>query len=88
MGKIRSVRNRLWLQEFGTPERDAANGIAADKGGHVYVTGYITGDVNGNFNGVSEAYVARFDAVPEPSTVLLANQPTSYDRQIVLAVRL
>jgi hypothetical protein len=68
--------NLLWLQEFGSPERDVAFGIAVDKVGHVYLTGYITGDINGNFNGISAAYVARFDAVPEPSTMLLAISAT------------
>jgi len=68
--------NLLWQQEFGTPERDSASGIGVDKSGHVYVTGniardYITNDSN-YINGDIDAYIARFDAVPEPSTILLA----------------
>jgi hypothetical protein len=74
--KYDSSGNLLWLQEFGTPERDEATGIAVDKGGHVYVTGNISRDYITNssnyFNGDVDAYVARFDAVAEPSTVLLA----------------
>jgi hypothetical protein len=67
--------NLLWQQEFGTPERDGASGIAVDKSGHVYVTGNILRDYITNtedyFNGDVDVYVARFDAVPEPSTVAL-----------------
>lgn len=68
--------NLLWLQEFGTPERDGATGIAVDKSGHVYVSGNILRDSfdsnNDYFNGDVDAYVARFDPIPEPSAVLLA----------------
>ncbi len=71
--------NLLWLQEFGTPERDEATGIAVDKAGHVYISGDISRDVpdsmnpnNSYFNGDVDAYVARFDAVPEPASLLLA----------------
>jgi hypothetical protein len=69
--------NLLWLQEFGNPERDEATGIAVDKSGHVYVSGDISRDFIDNTNtdysnGDFDAYVARFDTVPEPSTVLLA----------------
>jgi hypothetical protein len=78
--KYDSSGNLLWQQEFGTPERDGASGIAVDKSGHVYVTGNILRDYITNtedhFNGDVDAYVARFDAVPEPSTVLLAISAT------------
>jgi hypothetical protein len=72
--------NLLWQQEFGTPERDGTSGIAVDKSGHVYVSGNILRDYITNtddyFNGDSDAYVARFDAVPEPSILLLAISAT------------
>jgi hypothetical protein len=48
-GKKKEASNQVelkqkWLRQFGTPVSDVGHGIAVDKEGNVYVTGYTTGD--------------------------------------------
>jgi hypothetical protein len=69
--KYDSSGNQLWLQEFGTLENDSASGIAVDHAGRVYVTGNIVRDLGDIESADADAYVDRFDPVPEPNSVKL-----------------
>lgn len=52
----------LWSAQFGTPERDAGNGIALDDDGNVYVTGYTQGDLFATSEDRHDVFVAKFDS--------------------------
>jgi hypothetical protein len=62
----------LTIQQFGTNEAEDANGIAVDSAGRVYVTGGVSRSNGVYIAGDMDAYLARFDLVPEPSACLLA----------------
>jgi hypothetical protein len=70
--KYDSAGNLLSLNQFGTAEVDGANGIAVDHFGRVYVAGYVARDANGYSQGDTDAYLTRFDPVPEPAATWLA----------------
>lgn len=69
--KYDSSGNQLWVQEFGTAEFDGAQGIAVDHAGHVYVTGNVFRDINNYHQADSDAFLARFDLVPEPNALVM-----------------
>jgi len=51
-------KNLIWFVTFGGPGRDEGHGIARDKQGNLYVTGFIdTGDPNRG----TDAFVAKLD---------------------------
>lgn len=49
---------RLWTTQWGTTERDYANGVASDADGNVYVAGTSVR----NADGYAEIFLAKFDA--------------------------
>ena len=55
--------NRIWIQQFGTPEDDYATNLAVDKSGNVYTTGFTEGSLGGINNGAVDTWIAKFDAV-------------------------
>jgi hypothetical protein len=69
--KYDSSGNQLWVQQFGTAEYDGAQGIAVDHAGHVYVTGNVFRDINNYYQADSDAFLARFDLVPEPNALVM-----------------
>jgi hypothetical protein len=46
--KFDASGNRLWLVERGTNEREAAEGVATDSAGNIYLAGYTGGNLDGN----------------------------------------
>jgi len=71
--KYDSAGNLLWIEQYGTPNIDSANGISVDGWGRVYVAGNSMWTVNGNYIGESDVFLQRFDLVPEPATYLLGS---------------
>ena len=51
---------RLWLEQFGTPNDDAAAAISTSDAG-IFVAGMTSGKLGGKRKGASDAFVARFD---------------------------
>jgi len=64
VAKYDASGTQVWVEQFGTPSRDYANGISTDSSGNVYVAGYTNGSLPGNSNlGYSnDAYVAKYDS--------------------------
>ena len=48
VAKFDASGNRLWLVERGTNEREAAEGVATDAAGNIYLAGYTGGNLDGN----------------------------------------
>jgi hypothetical protein len=70
--KYDSDGNLRWFEKFGTAGDDGLTGIAVDTLGHVYLSGNNAYTVNDYYAADVDAFVARFDQVPEPSAAFLA----------------
>ena len=71
--------NLSWSAQFGSASGEAANGIAVDQSGNVYVGGYTNGDLEGENAGSMDAFVTKLDA---SGALLWTRQfgTSSYDR--------
>jgi PEP-CTERM motif/Beta-propeller repeat len=69
--KYDSEGNLRWFEQFGTPGDDALTGIAVDLFGRVYISGNNFYTKNDYYLADGNAFIARYDQVPEPSTLLL-----------------
>jgi chitodextrinase len=52
---------KVWDKQFGTPQDDAAYGVAMDGSGNAYVTGYTAGSLDGTNAGGNDIFLARYD---------------------------
>jgi hypothetical protein len=52
----------LWVQQLGTPEVDGATGVATDRDGNVYVSGWTWGSLGGPHQRLLDAWVAKYSA--------------------------
>lgn len=53
---------RQWIRQFGTVANDAAQGVAADGAGGIYLGGVTSGRIEGNPNvGGSDLFLAKYD---------------------------
>jgi hypothetical protein len=62
VAKYDSNGNQLWIQQFGTPDADAASGVTIDNAGHLYVTGSTEGSVGSINAGSFDVWIAKLDA--------------------------
>ena len=46
--KYNSSGSKQWSQQLGTTGDESGRGVAVDKDGNTYVTGYTTGGIEGN----------------------------------------
>jgi hypothetical protein len=72
----------LWADQFGTHLEDAANGVAADAAGNVYVVGHTYGSLAGQ-RGHVDAFIRRYDAA---GTLLWTRQFGSTDEDVARKV--
>jgi hypothetical protein len=81
----------LWTRQIGTAQIDDARGVSADGFGNIYVAGSTTGVLGASSAGSTDAFLAKFVNVPEPSTIALGvialtafcfrrRKPTSHNR--------
>ena len=61
----------LWQDAYRTPDSDSASGIAFDGRQSIYVTGSTSWNANGYHAGEADAFLLRYNLVPEPSGVWL-----------------
>ncbi|MEZ6234232.1 MAG: GC-type dockerin domain-anchored protein [Phycisphaerales bacterium] len=54
--------NRVWIRQFGTTGRDAAEALISDGAGGVFVAGYTDGNLAAANQGEWDAWIARYDA--------------------------
>jgi hypothetical protein len=75
--KLDGAGNELWTRQFGTATLDRALGVAADRGGAVYVTGWTGGDLDGeSLAGSTDAFITKYDAVGTRLWTRLLGAPT------------
>ena len=61
--KYNSSGTKQWTRQLGTSSSDAANGVATDSSGNVYVAGYTGGGLDGNSNaGASDLFVVKYNS--------------------------
>lgn len=60
--KLDRAGNKQWSRELGTAGADDPSGVAVDRSGNVYLTGYTLGGLDGNINlGESDLFLFKFD---------------------------
>lgn len=69
--KYDSDGNLQWFEQFGTTGDDGLTGIAVDQFGHVYISGNNFYTINDYYLADGNAFIARYDQVPERGTLLL-----------------
>lgn len=63
VAKYSESGDSIWVRQFGTPQDDDTNGVSADGLGNVYVAGYTNGNLGGTNAGINDAFVGKFDAL-------------------------
>ncbi len=61
----------LWRTQIGTMDYDICNAAALDSFGAVYVTGYTKANLGGLNIGGDDAFLVKYEPVPEPMTMSL-----------------
>ena len=69
--KFDTLGNELWSQQIGTANTDNSHSVAVDASGNAYITGYTRGDLGGTNAGSMDAFLTKFEPVPEPATLSL-----------------
>jgi hypothetical protein len=62
----------IWSRQIGTSAIDDGYGISSDGLGNIYATGRTAGNLGGPIQGEIDAFVVKFAAVPEPTSLGLA----------------
>ena len=60
--KYNSSGTRQWTKQLGSASTDAANGVATDSSGNVYVAGVTYGGLDGNSKGNSDLFVVKYNS--------------------------
>jgi len=61
----------LWSRQIGSPTFDASRAIAVDRIGNAYIGGSSRGHLAGPNAGSDDAFLIKFTAVPEPTSLAL-----------------
>jgi hypothetical protein len=61
VAKYDTTGKQQWIDRFGSSEFDNSTGIAIDKNGNVYLTGYTDGNLEGQNAVGADAWVAKYD---------------------------
>lgn len=60
--KYDAFGNKQWSKQMGSTRDDYARGIALNKSGDIYITGFTSGGLDGNTNtGAIDAFLIKFD---------------------------
>jgi hypothetical protein len=54
--------NQLWIQQFGTPDRDEVYGLTSDNAGNLFLTGITQGSLGDTNAGSFDGWLAKLDA--------------------------
>ncbi len=63
--------NELWTQQIGTSSDDYSRSVAVDASGNAYISGNTYGSLGGTSAGIYDAFLVKFEPVPEPATLAL-----------------
>lgn len=61
VAKYDSAGTLLWVQQLGSASHDAAESVATDGAGNVYLAGYTTGALGGAKRGSDDGWLAKYD---------------------------
>ena len=61
VGHFDSQGDPIWIQQFGTSEKDSAQAVVADGQGGAFVAGYAGGAFGGPWNGSSDVFLMRIN---------------------------
>jgi len=61
--KYNSAGTKQWTRQLGTTSSDAANGLALDASGNIYITGSTYGGLDGNTNmGMDDIFLVKYNS--------------------------
>jgi len=60
--KYKSNGTKQWTEQLGSASSDAANAVATDSSGNVYVVGVTYGGLDGNSKGNSDLFVVKYNS--------------------------
>ena len=63
--------NLLWTGQWGTTLSDQSRGISVDNLGNIFISGYTSGCLGDSHAGGFDAFVAKINEIPEPSSLIL-----------------
>lgn len=62
LAKFSPHGDKLWLRQWGTPNKDTGYALATDAARNIYLSGYTTGPLYAPPAGNRDAFLAKFDA--------------------------
>jgi hypothetical protein len=62
LAKYDTDGQRLWLKQWGTPNKDTGYSLATDASRNIYISGYTAGPLYGPQQGNRDIFLAKFDA--------------------------
>lgn len=63
LAKYDPAGTKQWTKQYGSAGDDAANAVALDSGGNIYVVGETTGNLDGNVNsGMRDYFIVKYDS--------------------------
>jgi len=61
--KLDEFLNVMWTKQYGTPQTDAAYGMALDNAGNIFITGYTLGMLDGcTKQGSQDMFISKLDS--------------------------
>jgi hypothetical protein len=62
LAKYDPAGNRMWVRQFGSPDRDQSHALAVDAAGNAYVTGRVEASLDGNTAyGHQDMFLVKYD---------------------------
>ncbi len=61
-----------WTKQLGRSGDERGRAVSSDGAGNVYISGWTDGSLDGTTAGGRDAFIAKFNEVPEPTTLALA----------------
>ena len=83
LAKYDSLGAKIWVRQLGTSADEAANAVAVDGSGNVYVAGYTRGTLDGTNAGGADIFLAEYDS---NGTQLWKTQVGTTDDDIALGL--
>lgn len=73
VSKYDAAGNLRWTRQLGTAFSDQSYSVSTDSLGNAYISGFTYGSLDGPNLGFQDAFVAKYNAIPEPGALLLGS---------------